>query len=634
MNTQLLHTLFLLLGMSLGMPVLSHATDTSGDTRVQLANEDGVLITYLLTAEHEAEVTLSKSGDYSGSIRIPGSVTHDGAAYTVRSIAPEAFRDCIGITAVEFPNTLTTIGKSAFRGCSGLTSAKVPASVLEIGSYAFWSCSSLTSLTLEDGEETLLGAYAFYSCPVETLYLGRNTGKTLFSRTIRNLIVGAQVTEIGEQAFYQCTQLTNFQLPASLTSVGNSAFYGCEGLTAVRIPGSVTQIGRDAFRLCRNLSSLVLQDGVAPLEIDTLAFDFSPIKSLYLGRNTGRYSFPDYELASITLGNTVTEIGAYAFQYSKITAIDIPESVTAIGERAFYYCKGLTTVELPGSMTTIGECAFELCSGLTLVTIPNSVVHIGKNAFYGCGLLTIVNLPASMTRIPENMFSSSGLTEVKIPEAVTTIEAGAFQYCSDLASVELSPSLTTIGANAFQFCEELLAVEIPEHVTTIGAGAFYTCSNLATLVLPRAVTAIEPSAFEHSGLRQITVHWEIPLELDDPSVFNFRGNNYCQLVIPEGEASLAAYLASPTWQNFQISQTEGVVTPARSSLKVYADGLTLVVENAQGHPVRIVDSNGRVLAESPVAQETVFFPLPQPGLYIVSVGNERVKVLVPSSPVY
>ena len=44
-------------------------------------------------------------------------------------IGDVAFRDCIGLTSVKIPDSVTSIGGWAFAGCTGLTSVKIPDSV-------------------------------------------------------------------------------------------------------------------------------------------------------------------------------------------------------------------------------------------------------------------------------------------------------------------------------------------------------------------------------------------------------------------------------------------------------------------------------------------------------------------------
>ena len=149
----------------------------------------------LITETHTAKVTSSDDIEYSGSITIPATVTHEGVDYNVTSIGNSAFIGC-SITAINIPESVTSIGSYAFMYCSSLTAITLPEGVTSIGDYAFSNCYGLTSITIPEN---------------------------------------SQLTSIGERAFQYCTSLTAITLPESVTSIGREAFFGCSNLCNVRI---------------------------------------------------------------------------------------------------------------------------------------------------------------------------------------------------------------------------------------------------------------------------------------------------------------------------------------------------------------------------------------------------------------
>ena len=54
------------------------------------------------------------------------------------------------------------------------------------------------------------------------------------------------ITEIGDEAFRNCTNITELTLPESLTTIGSGALEGCTGITELTLPESLTTDRRPA----------------------------------------------------------------------------------------------------------------------------------------------------------------------------------------------------------------------------------------------------------------------------------------------------------------------------------------------------------------------------------------------------
>ena len=209
--------------------------------------------------------------------------------------------------------------------------------------------------------------------------------------SIPSSLAGYPVTDIGEQAFYECYKLTSVAIPESVTGIGSGAFENCTGLTNVPIPESVTGIGSSAFSNCYNLTSVTILGNVNT--------DYSYGSSLFGGCSN---------LETVVWGDKVTEIGSCMFLgCSGLANVTVPENVTSLAESAFIgtglrqvtilgnvtndWCwlngpfrwgtTNLATVVLGDKMTKIGERMFYECSGLTNVIIGNGVTNIGVYAF-------------------------------------------------------------------------------------------------------------------------------------------------------------------------------------------------------------------------------------------------------------
>ena len=251
---------------------------------------------------------------------------------------------------------------------------------------------------------------------------------------------------------------------------------------------SVTSIDDYAFYGCTGLTSVTIGNSV--IEIGKGAFHFCT------------------KLTSVTMGNSVTLIGEYAFKdCSNMIVISIPNSVTSIGSYAFCNCTSLTSINIPNSLTTIDDNVFRNCFGLTSITIPNSVLSIGSSAFYYCTGLTSVTIPNSVTSIGECAFAyCTRLMDVSIPNSVITIEAKAFNNCSNLTNITLPNSVKYLRSEAFSYCSNLTSVIISNSLTWIEDEVFSHCTQLAKVVIPDSTRLIKKSAFSYcTNLTSVTI---------------------------------------------------------------------------------------------------------------------------------
>lgn len=221
----------------------------------------------------------------------------------------------------------------------------------------------------------------------------------------------------------------------TVTTIGTDAFLGLN-ITSVTIPASVTEIGSNAFADCTNLTSvnykgdwsnLTIQSGNPAVQdaANEQLFDFA-----FTPDNTAviviRYegTAADVTIPSRYKGKPVTMIDHAAFFNSVVTSVTIPDSVTSIPDSAFGFCSQLTNISIPNSVTYIGFSAFNSCTSLKSITLPSSLSTIQSEAFYNCGNLETIRIPVSVTSIGNYAFDvCPSLMTVTYPGSKTQWDA-------------------------------------------------------------------------------------------------------------------------------------------------------------------------------------------------------------------
>lgn len=324
------------------------------------------------------------------------------------------------------------------------------------------------------------------------------------------------ITNIGDEAFFDCERLRIVTIPDSVTSIGNSAFENCNNLTSVTIPASVTSIGDEAFSFCTSLKTITIPESVTSIgkeafsccyrltsitvDPDNQIYSSDEYGVLYNKEKTTLIKYPSGNSRDdFTIPEGVTSIGDYAFSdCESLTKVTIPGGVISIGNYAFSDCKNLTTITLPKGVTSMGERVFKGCVRLATITIPESVINIGCSALFECYSLTSIMVDSNNQNYSSDdcgvLYNKNKTTLIQypvgnsrkyfaVPEGVTSIDDHAFDSCLSLTSITIPEGVISIGNCAFDFCDSLKSIIIPESVTSIGERVFYSCDNLVSITV-------------------------------------------------------------------------------------------------------------------------------------------------------
>ena len=499
------------------------------------------------------------------TINIPNSITTiDNNAFagcsslesieisnSITNIESCVFLNCSSLKNVKIPTSVTSIEYWAFSGCNSLQSIVIPDTVVNIENGAIPNKTLIYAKAnsaghkygekneqgyILEGEATDVtteymikneevwdisknqdgSVVAKWSWPERTLKISGdgemknweyNEKKDWHGRTyeglINEIIIEKEVTNIGDRAFEDCSNLLNIEIPDNVVNIGSHAFSGCSSLKTLKMPNGIKDINFGLFGEC---SSLV----------------------------------------SVNIPETVEKIGKYAFSNcNNLESINIPDSVIQIGDGAFGGCSNLENIEIPSSVNSIEDFVLSGCSKLKDIkvnsdnkrymaedgvlynknktellcysagkteksfVIPSSVIRIAGYAFEGCSNLTSIEIPDSVISIKNGAFKEcSSLLSIEIPSSVTSIDMYVFSGCSNLKNVKLSEGVVKIESYAFENCENLTSIEIPYSLTSLAYGTFENCTRLSAIIVPETVTNIDGKAIPSSTIIYTKVNSE------------------------------------------------------------------------------------------------------------------------------
>lgn len=506
----------------------------------------------------------------------------------VLAIDGGAFEGCMEITEIEIPRTIRYIEPRTFYGCSGLRKIELPESVREVDQNAFTDCSMLETVIIRNGDchiydsyETIcnrsgndsFGSYLFfgtiyaYAGSLAEEYAQKNqynfstefpedivygesalpyltyeendydvsitkcdpsaSGKLIIPTQINGKYVGI----IGSEAFMNCCNITEIEIPESVHYIDNRAFYGCTGLRKIDLHKRLHDISSQAFVGCLSLETVIIRNPECYIN-DSFIFSNNIMQSditIYGDRDSSAQQYAEkYNLNFSTDIPERSHIAVDPLPYLKFESnsyetelvecdpditgkIILPSifngsPVERIDDRIFKDCHNITSLTLPKYIRHIPIEMFENCDGLKEVVLPEELNSIPERAFSNCIALEKINLPDSLDYIGSAAFSYCySLREITIPEQVSTIYRDTFEACESLEKIVLPDNLTSIDSYAFSRCSSLESIDLPKNLKKLGNEAFSYCENLKTVEFPAGLTQITDYTFWYSGISEIVI---------------------------------------------------------------------------------------------------------------------------------
>ena len=243
-------------------------------------------------------------------------------------------------TKIILPDSVCKIEEEAFSEFSKLESVDMSncINLTEIGKEAFSNCTNLERVVFPPNLENL-GDNCFRDCEkLESIDLSSCDG----------------LKKLPQDIFTGCTSLEEIEWPANLEEIEACAFCGCESLRRIDLPDSVERLGEDIFAGVAKMKSISLPASLKKLP--SLMGWNGAVKSLDMSRcKKLRVITEDLKCTgkSISFPMGVEEIEATAFVHSNFKSIYLPPTVTEVeldpiytGDTAVYcYAPELDTLE-------------------------------------------------------------------------------------------------------------------------------------------------------------------------------------------------------------------------------------------------------------------------------------------------
>ncbi len=208
-------------------------------------------------------------------------------------------------------------------------------------------------------------------------------------------------------------------------------------------------------------------------------YEMDYAKEYALGKLNGNLIIP-----SSYKGAAVTSIGY--LRGRNITSVTIPDTIKNIGDSAFYGLD-ITEITIPASVEFVGENAFKNCTNLTTVYWNASAeIEHGSYIFSGCTKLTNIIVGENVTKIPQTVYNEEWFNNQ--PDGLVIANNYVYGY---KGTMPFNYSLTlpngTLGIMDKAFMDSgsaITSVTIPDSVTYIGENAFSGCTGIETISAP------------------------------------------------------------------------------------------------------------------------------------------------------
>ncbi|MFI3328862.1 MAG: leucine-rich repeat protein [bacterium] len=286
------------------------------------------------------------------------------------------------------------------------------------------------------------------------------------------------------------SKILNLEIPFGTTDIADNLFYNCKNLTSVSFPKTIQRIGESAFSRCRFRS---------------VTFPHAVDKELTIEKEAFAKSNLFYKF---NLPKGLKIIKEHAFSECKAaSSFTIPSTVEYIGKAAFDECRSMGKINVPAGVECLENAVFADCTTAHYIEIEEGVKKIGATAFYNCRCVSSISVSSTVESFVssiDDLYNVSSITVADNNNNFKSIENVLFNKdCTTLLKVAPKRSGTTFI--------------IPDTVVSISVNAFAGCRKLTKIVIPSSVKTIKENTFSenaeykiYTSLKEKPEGWNIP----------------------------------------------------------------------------------------------------------------------------
>lgn len=517
------------------------------------------------------------------------------------------------INNIIIDNGVTFISENEFSfpkaGESHVTSVSIPRSCKSIRANAFRNNDQLKTIYISSVEN--LGDRAFYGCSeLEVIELGEN------------------LMQAGNYVFQGCVKLEKvYDYTLQAATVGDDFLTGIRtALTAAPArapqqqqvnPNMPTLYVQDAA-LCNYLVAngwkdfnfgnttehgTIVDNGVFGNGHYILWSDSTLVCSSNEGSNVtlsgAQRTLWKNSVKRIEVIGDLTELSGVFQNLSNLEFVSLSGNVKKLNS-TFTNCTKLESIVLD-NVESVGFKCFSGCTGLTKAIMPR-LKEIGQNAFENTSSLEVAKTGEGCV-INYQAFKNSAIQMIDLSSADLTNATGAFDNCTNLKYVAYNG--TMLPQKIFMGCTALQKVDLGSNLETVLSRAFEGCTALDTIYIQCPTAPAVPTETWKENNVDVNYHGFSGLTLQP-----------IRLIVPD--VYWRTYLSAPVWEDMNLTMDTRPVY-ADMSYPIYiplggGKGMAVIYDYNDGKPMTI-DYNGPLPAE---AHEQIdrFMPLNERAIVI------------------